>query len=143
MKKMLMVATVPSMIGQFNMNNIDILINLGYEVHVVCNWNDRSVWTEEKINNLKNQLEILNVKYFQIDFSRAVLDLPNHLKAYKQTIELIKKNEYAFIHCHTPIAGVIARLVCKKTNAKCIYTAHGFHFFKGGPLKSWLIFYPI
>lgn len=24
-----------------------------------------------------------------------------------------------------------------------IYTAHGFHFFKGAPLMNWLIFYPI
>ena len=24
-----------------------------------------------------------------------------------------------------------------------IYTAHGFHFFKGAPLKNWLIYYPI
>ena len=26
---------------------------------------------------------------------------------------------------------------------KVFYTAHGFHFFKGAPLKNWLIFYPI
>ena len=24
-----------------------------------------------------------------------------------------------------------------------IYTAHGFHFFKGAPLKNWLLFYPM
>src|SRR5699024_3794429 len=45
--------------------------------------------------------------------------------------------------CHTPIASAIARVVCKKTNTKCIYTAHGFHFYKGAPIINWLIFYPL
>lgn len=26
---------------------------------------------------------------------------------------------------------------------KVIYTAHGFHFYKGAPKKNWLLFYPI
>ena len=34
MKRVLMTATVPSMIGQFNMNNIKILQELGYKVDV-------------------------------------------------------------------------------------------------------------
>ena len=28
-------------------------------------------------------------------------------------------------------------------DTKCIYTAHGFHFFKGAPKINWLLFYPI
>lgn len=143
MKKMLMVATVPSMIGQFNMNNISILLNLGYEVHVACNWNDRSVWTQEKVDNLKNKLNDLKVKFYQIDFSRSIFDLKNHFESYKQILELTNKNKYNFIHCHTPTASVITRLVCKKSRIKCIYTAHGFHFYKGAPLINWMIFYPI
>ncbi len=143
MKKMLMVATVPSMIGQFNMNNISILLNLGYEVHVACNWNDRSVWTQEKVDNLKNKLNDLKVKFYQIDFSRSIFDLKNHFESYKQILELTNKNKYNFIHCHTPTASVITRLVCKKSRIKCIYTAHGFHFYKGAPSINWMIFYPI
>ena len=37
-------------------------------------------------------------------------------------------------------------MACKKlrkTGVKVFYTAHGFHFYKGAPLKNWLIFYPI
>ena len=143
MKKMLMVASVPSMIGQFNMNNISILLDLGYEVHVACNWNDRSVWTQEKVDNLKNKLNDLKVKFYQIDFSRSIFDLKNHFESYKQILELTNKNKYNFIHCHTPIASVITRLVCKKSRIKCIYTAHGFHFYKGAPLINWMIFYPL
>ena len=24
-----------------------------------------------------------------------------------------------------------------------MYTAHGFHFYKGAPLKNWIIYYPV
>ncbi|MBP3927713.1 MAG: glycosyltransferase, partial [Clostridium sp.] len=32
--------------------------------------------------------------------------------------------------------------VARKKETKVIYTAHGFHFFKGAPLINWLAFYP-
>lgn len=39
---------------------------------------------------------------------------------------------------------MITRLAFKDSDfGKLIYTAHGFHFFKGAPLKNWLIYYPI
>ena len=44
------------------------------------------------------------------------------------------------------MGGIIGRLAtrkARKSGCKVIYTAHGFHFFKGGPIKSWLIYYPI
>ncbi|WP_050638285.1 glycosyltransferase family 4 protein [Candidatus Stoquefichus sp. SB1] len=143
MKKMLMIASVPSMIGQFNMNNIQILMNLGFEVEVACDWGDRSVWTDEKVNDLKEKLNALDVIYHQIDYSRSPFSIGCHIKSYKQTLKLLRENSYEFVHCHTPIASVIARLACKKTNTKSIYTAHGFHFYKGAPIKNWVIFYPI
>lgn len=138
-----MVATVPSMIGQFNMNNIQILQELGYEVHVACDFNDRSVWTDERVEKFKNQLEEISVKYFQVDFSRSPLKIWKHRKSYVQLKKLFEENAYTFTHCHTPIASVICRLVAHKMKVKCIYTAHGFHFFKGAPLKNWVIYYPI
>ncbi|RHS70313.1 hypothetical protein DW952_18670 [Ruminococcus sp. AM44-9AT] len=60
--------------------------------------------------------------------------------------ELAEKNRYRIIHCHSPIGGVIRRLACRKARnefgTKIIYTAHGFHFFKGADWKAWLFFYP-
>ena len=38
MKKVLIIASVASMIEQFNMNNIEILQSLGYAVDVACNF---------------------------------------------------------------------------------------------------------
>lgn len=142
-EKVLILASVASMIDQFNMSNIDILLSLGYEVHVACNFEQGNTCTKEKINQLKNKLEELNVKYYQIDFTRSVYNILQDIKAYKQVKKIMIENKYKFIHCHSPIGGVIGRLVCRNIKTKCIYTAHGFHFYKGAPLLNWLIYYPI
>lgn len=31
----------------------------------------------------------------------------------------------------------------RKKGTKVFYTAHGFHFYKGAPLKNWLLYYPV
>lgn len=59
----------------------------------------------------------------------------------------MENGDYDIVHCHTPNASVITRLVCrkfrKKTNLKVFYTAHGFHFYKGAPMLNWMFFYPV
>ena len=50
------------------------------------------------------------------------------------------------MHCQSPIGGVLTRLAFRKTRrdgTRVIYTAHGFHFYKGAPVYYWLTFYPI
>ena len=140
-----MTATVPSMIGQFNMSNIRLLLDMGYEVHVACNFKDRSVWTEERVKKFEKQLSDLHVKKVQIEYARTPYDIPKLIKSYLELKKLIQKEKYAGLHCHTPVAGLIARLAVKraKTKTKVIYTAHGFHFYKGAPLLNWLLYYPI
>lgn len=143
MKKFLMVATVPSMIGQFNMDNLRILLELGYQVHVACNFKDTSVWTVERTDLFKQQLSELNVKCLQIEFARTPYDVSKLIKSYKQLRSLMMQERYEGIHCHTPVAGMIARLAARGMEAKVIYTAHGFHFYKGAPLKNWILYYPV
>jgi glycosyltransferase EpsD len=44
------------------------------------------------------------------------------------------------------MAAALTRLAAKKfrrDGLKVIYTAHGFHFFKGAPKSGWLIYYPV
>lgn len=143
MKKFLMVATVPSMIGQFNMDNLHLLLELEYEVHVACNFKDTSVWTSERIDLFKKQLSELKIKYIQIEFARTPYDVAELVKSYKQLRGLIVQEQYEALHCHTPVAGMIARLAARGMKTKVIYTAHGFHFYKGSPLKNWCIYYPV
>ncbi len=68
----------------------------------------------------------------------------SNFKALRMLKKICKDNQYDIIHCHTPVGGVLGRMVghvCKKT--KVIYTAHGFHFYKGSSLIDWLLWYPI
>lgn len=143
MKKMLMLASVASMIDQFNMPNIELLQKMGYEVHVACNFQKGNTCTNERIQKLKKRLEKMEVKYFQIDFSRNILKINEILKAYEQVKVLLQQEHYVFIHCHSPIGGAVGRLSGHKTQTKVIYTAHGFHFYKGAPVQNWLLYYPI
>lgn len=142
-KKFLMIATVPSMIGQFNMDNLHILLQLGYEVHIACNFKDTSVWSAKRIEEFEKNMSELNIKCIQIDFSRSPYQIKKMIRCYKEVKKLIAKENYTIIHCHTPVAGLITRLAANNEKAKVIYTAHGFHFYKGAPIKNWLIYYPI
>lgn len=145
--KALVVSSVASMIDQFCMGNIATLQQLGYEVDVACNFNNPGTITKEKCELLKNKLAGLGVNYYQVDFSRSVFKITKHFKSLNQMKNLLKNNQYQIIHCHSPIGGMITRLAVKKhrkkEGLKVIYTAHGFHFYKGAPKKNWLIFYPI
>jgi glycosyltransferase involved in cell wall biosynthesis len=142
-KRVLVIATVPSMIGQFNMNNIKLLQDLGYEVDVAADFNDTSIWPPERIEKFRKDLEQLDIEQFQIDFSRSIFKLNRHVESFKEVLKLIRERNYSFIHTHTPIASSIVRLAAHKTGTKVIYTAHGFHFYDGAPIKNWVIFYPI
>ncbi len=142
-KRVLMLASVASMIDQFNMPNIELLQSMGYDVDVACNFKEGNTCSKEVIHKLIKRLKAMNVGYFQIDFSREATNMSRHIKSYRQVYYFMKKNGYAFVHCHSPIGGVIGRLAGGLTHTKVIYTAHGFHFYKGAPLKNWLLYYPI
>lgn len=146
MKNALIVASVASVIQQFNMNNIKLLQELGYNVTVACNLENGSTCSNSKIEEMKNIFKEKNIECIHIDFPRNPFSF-KLLKSYKQIKNVIKSKQYNLIHCHTPVGGLITRLVAKNTNTtsnrKVIYTAHGFHFFKGAPILNWLLFYPI
>lgn len=144
MKKVLMTATVAPTIGQFNLSNIDILKSMGYEVEIACNFDDLSVWSSERIEKFKQWLDKTGITYHNVAFTRNPLKINGHRKSFKQLNSIIKNNgPFQFIHCQTPIAGAVSRIVAKRNGVKAIYTAHGFHFYKGAPMKNWMIFYPV
>jgi len=90
-------------------------------------------------------LEKCNCKITFLPFSRSPFSLGNFV-AIRRLKKLIVEGNYDVVHCHTPIAAFCTRIACRKLRKKglkVIYTAHGFHFFKGAPLKNWLIYYPL
>lgn len=77
-------------------------------------------------------------------FPRKLASWQN-LSSYRRLRSIIETGDYDLIHCHTPIPSALTRIAARnwrKKGGKLLYTAHGFHFYRGAPLKNWLIYYP-
>ena len=130
-QSVLIVATVSGFIKCFELNDISILQDMGYKVHIATN--DDEFFKQRGIIS------------HHIDFQRFPFKSSN-FKAIKIIQRIIEDNDISLVHCHTPVGGVIARLAAKryrKQGCKVIYTVHGLQFYKGAPKKDWLIYYPV
>lgn len=143
-KKALVVTTVASTLDQFCMSDISILQN-SYQVYVAANFSIGNNTPKERVREFKSELIKKNIVVNEINFNRNPISKFNFL-AYKAIKNLIDNNFFDLIHCHTPVAAMIVRLAAKnarKKGTKVIYTAHGFHFFKGASFVNWFIYYPV
>lgn len=137
MKKVLIVTTVSGFVPQFEMNNVKILQNLGAEVHYAANYNMPSYGKDN------SRLDGTGIIRHQVDFVRSPFKSEN-FKVYSQLKKLMQMEKFDLVHCHTPMGAVMARLSAHATGTHpVVYTAHGFHFFQGAPLKNWLFYYPV
>lgn len=146
MKKALMTASVASMIYKFNMNNIELLESLEYQVDVACNFGEDNPISETEIDDFRNILNDKNISVYETTCPRNIFAFGKMYKAYRQLKKLADEGNYKLVHTQSPIGGVLCRLAfrkARKKGTKVIYQAHGFHFFKGAPLTNWLFFYPI
>ncbi len=112
------------------------LVNEKNSIDIACN---------EAENPVPEEYRELKCKIFSLPFLRSPLKIGN-IRAVFEIRKLVKENGYDVVHCHTPIAAACTRLACRRFRArglKVLYTAHGFHFYKGAPLKNWLIYFPI
>ena len=91
MKKALMYASVASMIQQFNMNNIKLLQELGYNVEVGCNFEFGSTISDEKIKEFQETLDGMGIAHYQIPIPRTMQDIIRLFKSYKTQIQLLKR----------------------------------------------------
>lgn len=152
MKRVLIITTISGFVPQFEMNNVHILQELGYQVHYASNFNNPHYGLDN------HRLDFSGIIRHQIDFVRSPFYIQKNINAYRQLLELLERIPFDVVHCHTPMGGVLGRVavrhICrkwervkqkigKKKRIKVIYTAHGFHFFLGAPLLNWLLYYPI
>lgn len=145
--KALILASVASMIDQFNMQNIQLLLDNGYDVDVACNCKVGNTISDERVQDLIQGLDAKGVPVIHVPIPRKITDIKGIEASLVQVKKLCDSNAYKLLHCHSPIGSVVARLAAaharKKMGTKVIYTAHGFHFYKGAPKQNWVIFYPI
>ncbi|MEG2122096.1 MAG: glycosyltransferase family 4 protein [Rikenellaceae bacterium] len=132
MKKVLFVATVYKHIYAFHLPYIKWFVDNGYRVDVAAKKN------ADDIAYVTNNIDI--------PIARHPFKLTN-IKAIRQLKNIIEKEQYDLVYCHTAMGAVAARLASissrKTGKTKVLYVAHGFHFFKGCPKKFWMLYYPI
>lgn len=129
-QKVLFCATVVSHLKAFHLPYLQWFKEEGWEVHAATNGEEAVPYVD---------------KQFNISIQRSPFKWDN-IRAYRELKRIIDSNEYDIIHCHTPMGAVLTRLAARGARRKgttVIYTAHGFHFFKGASLVNWLIYYPV
>ena len=136
MKKCLLIANVTSMFAHFELDTFRMLQEAGFEVHVAAG---PSIAGQER----EDQVVESGVVYHKLPVIRSPFKADN-IKAYRYLENLMKKERFDFVHCHTPMGGVLGRLAASRTKMPyVIYTAHGLHMYQGAPLKNWLLYYPV
>ena len=137
MKKVLFVATlVKNHIAEFHLPYLKLFQDMGWQTAVAAK------------NDYENPADCV-IPYcdvfYDVPFERSPLKKGN-LTAYRRVKRIIRKGGYDIIHCHTPVGAAVARLAARKARrngSKVIYTAHGFHFYKGAPWLNWLVYFPV
>ena len=133
MKKVLFVANIHKHFLAFHLPYIQWFKDQGYEVHVAA-------------GGERNVIVPNADKMFYLSLERHPFKLAN-IKAYRELRRIMENEDYCLMHCHTAMGAVVGRFAARRPREqerlKVLYTAHGFHFFKGSPRKYWLMYYPM
>jgi len=130
--KVLFIASIENHFLAFHIPFMKYLQKKGYEVHVAT-----------KLGERKGELEQYGIICHNVNFSRSVNPFAA-LKALVALVKIMRENRFSLVHVHTPMASFLGRLAARLTHTRPIlYTAHGFHFYKGAPWYYWIFIYPI
>lgn len=131
--KVLFVASVYHHLISFHIPFMKHLQSKGYEVWAAGAEDEKS----------KKELNLLGFHCVDIPFSRHPIKKDN-LDAYRKLKSLFREETFELVHVHTPVASLLSRFAfLHSKSGQIIYTAHGFHFFKGAPLLNWIIYYQL
>lgn len=112
-------------LSNFNRPCLEVAFDMGFEVILGVNRK-----YPEKL-----RCKEIPIKFYDSHTYRSITALKDNYEAYKNLCNLLKEGEVEVIHCNTPVGGFIGRICGKKYKVrKIIYTAHGFHFYKGASL---------
>lgn len=139
MKKILIITNLSGFLWKFELDNVFLLQSLGYEVHFASNIHEKGYPFELP------ELEELGIVFHHIEIARSPYMWKMNRTALKQIRRILVEEEIGLIHCHTPVGALLGRLAVlggkkRSPRVKVIYTAHGFHFYKGAPLLNNIVF---
>jgi glycosyltransferase involved in cell wall biosynthesis len=101
-------------------------------------------WTVDALANGVSACEECRKNFdacHDVPFSRSPLNRKNFGKTGESVRGIVSAGKYDIVHVHTPVASFVTRHAIRTIRAagrpKVVYTAHGFHFYKGGnPVKN-------
>jgi glycosyltransferase involved in cell wall biosynthesis len=81
-------------------------------------------------------------RVWDASWSRTPLNVRGNVRSAACLRRLVREGGYDLIHVHTPVASFVTRatLHYSQRHPPVIYSAHGFHFFEGGPWRRNLVF---
>lgn len=131
-EKLLIATTIPATIRAFLLPYADYFRTQGWRVDAMANGIADQADLAEHFDNL-----------IDADWSRNPLDLRNLFGTPAQIARIVAENGYDIVHVHTPVAAFVTRFALRKLRQtgkpKVVYTAHGFHFYRGGlRMKNWI-----
>lgn len=126
MNSVLFVTTIPGTLSAFLLPFADRFRAQGWRVDAMA----------QGVSNCPKCLQAFD-RVWEVEWSRNPLDPQNLMVAPQQIREVVKQGGYDIVHVHTPVAAFVTRYALNKLRQgrpKVIYTAHGFHFYRGGKL---------
>jgi glycosyltransferase involved in cell wall biosynthesis len=117
------------MIWQFLLPHIKHLQNAGNVVECAC---DRTGFWFDDLRDTHG------LTMHEVNFARSPYKILQNRRAFKKLKAVVKNGGFDLIHTHQPVGGVMGRRVGAACGIPVIYTAHGFHFYKGAPKKMLL-----
>ena len=133
--KALIVTSVYGFLSKFERQNVRLLQEMGFEVHYASN-HDNVVYKTDH-----DEMQEMGVIFHNIPISQSPLAIATNRKAAFKLKQIITEENIDIVHCHTPTGGMVARLACRNLDVYMIYTAHGFHFYKGArPIHNFIYY---
>lgn len=137
MKRLLLTCT-DLMAIQFLVPHVKYLSTRGFSIELACS--DVGGRVDELRTALDGIAPIHVVRLVRSPFSME------NRRGYGDLKKIIDGNQWDVIWTNEPVMGVMTRLAARKareSGTKVIYMVHGFHFYKGAPLRNWLLYYPV
>lgn len=138
MKRLLITSTDLMMI-QFLVPHVRYLSEHGFQVDIGCSE------VGGRMEDVREAVAGFAGNVYPLRLERSPFS-PANRRGYSDLRRLLKKEHYDIIWTNEPVMGVMTRLAARssrKKGTKVVYMCHGFHFYQGAPLPSWLIYYPI
>lgn len=134
--RVLFVASTAGHIEVFHAPHIATLVSMGHVVDVATGPSDADASAVSRGEGG------MPARGGDVPFARAPWSWQN-VRAARKLACILKEADYAVVHCHTPTAGAITRIVAwlSACRAVIVYTCHGLHFYPGAPWRNWALWF--